>query len=348
MQPRYVHLPYSDVAAQYWNVPTCKPVWWPVEDSQVFMQYYLQKETPLCPGCRSFSGLLLWGAWTSYTCVSVFFFGLGKFSSIISATHFWPFSLVLLLPGTSVIYWSAAALYYPIGLLYYNLLKKHRFLAPVLMGISWLPDNVFALLSLILLSIAQLLPQNEFSTFSAFSLMVSSCFFTVICTSINSPFLIPSAFSLSPFWTPCLLHWRGLFHHLFFGTILLIFQLGVVPLLYFTLCVSYSVSLGEPMSCCGLGGLFSWEHLGVDCLDLWFWGEGCLARMPAAASVCGRCSDDQRLDWTLSRAPLLCGPSLPCWRWGCSIAGGVEAPGLFLNCPVTWAEPEHLGCESCL
>ena len=91
-------------------------------------------------------GFIFWGPWTSYTCVSLFFSGLGKFSAIISSNTFLiPFFILLLLG--SLLHIDQQAFYYPIGLLYYNLLKKT--LASWLLswwGISCLPDNVFALL----------------------------------------------------------------------------------------------------------------------------------------------------------------------------------------------------------
>jgi len=69
-------------------------------------------------------GFIFWGAWTSYTCVSLYFFGLGKISAIISSKTFLiPFFILLLLG--SLLHIDQQASYYPIGLLYYNLLKKH-------------------------------------------------------------------------------------------------------------------------------------------------------------------------------------------------------------------------------
>ena len=69
-------------------------------------------------------GFIFWGPWTSYTCVSLFFSGLGKFSAIISSNTFLiPFFILLLLG--CLLHIDQQAFYYPIGLLYYNLLKKH-------------------------------------------------------------------------------------------------------------------------------------------------------------------------------------------------------------------------------
>ena len=54
---------------------------------------------------------------------------------------------------------------------------------------------------------------NEFSNFSWLLLLLAS-FYSNLHLCWQS-FIIPSVFSLPPFWTRCLLDWRGLFHCLF-------------------------------------------------------------------------------------------------------------------------------------
>ena len=99
----------------------------------------------------------------------------------------------------------------------------------------------------------------------------------VICITVHihskSPsysLLIPSVFSLSPFWTQCLLDCRGLFHCFLLQ--------GKCPVLVsgngswassFCLYFSYSVSLGKPTTVV-LEGIYMQKHPWIFCEDLLF------------------------------------------------------------------------------
>ena len=73
-------------------------MWWS-ETSVHAVILYRRKKT-LCPGVDPL-GFIFWGALcASYTCVSVFFSGFGKFSAIISSNTFLIPFLILLLLGS--------------------------------------------------------------------------------------------------------------------------------------------------------------------------------------------------------------------------------------------------------
>ena len=146
-----------------------------------------RKKNAALPWCRSFQVHLSGGLNSLYLCIC-FPLWFGEVFAIISSNTLLIRFLVLFLLGP-LLYIDQRALYYPIGLLYYNLLKKHRLPGSCADG-GFPVSQIMCLLlyvthSAVYCSAFALV--NEFSTFSCFLPMASSCFLTIICISINSP-----------------------------------------------------------------------------------------------------------------------------------------------------------------
>ena len=97
---------------------------------------------------------------------------------------------------------------------------------------------------------------DEFSNFSWLLLIVSGSFlksYTLLLISILNSLII----SLPPFWTPCLLDYRGLFYCLLLQGNSPVFLTGNGSCAsVFCLYISYSVNLGKTIICYNLRGLF--------------------------------------------------------------------------------------------
>lgn len=140
--PRYVHLP-SRCHRQYWNVPTCARV--VVREDFVHAVLSTERKTPLCPGCRSFQVHLLGGLNFLYLCICFLLWFGEVFIHNFCKYIFDPFSRSSP-PGTSVIYWSASFVLPHRSLILQSFKETSASWLLCWWGISWLPDNVFALL----------------------------------------------------------------------------------------------------------------------------------------------------------------------------------------------------------
>ena len=192
------------------------------------------------------------------------FLDLECFQPYLLQIHFkLPFLFLLFLESLLCVDWCT--LYYPIDLLYcfYFILFFICFLFGAMT--DWMIAVLLSFGSVTRFSVLFILLFIAFSLAFVFANELSncSCLLCVVPSSFlqYSAFLlivfVPSVFSLSPFWYQCLVDWRGVFHCCFRG-FFLVFLTGCGSCtsslyLYF----SYSVSLGETLVYCDLGGLFT-------------------------------------------------------------------------------------------